>query len=160
MREFNTEKENSVFIEKQAAERGAKREPTATAAISRVMGKQTASTVNVTAEPESRLHDHKRLNIDLEDGEFDFRSCDAEQQAGTATSRATCKATAAAAAAVAAGVHDNAENGREMKTESSCAVNNMSPIRQSQRKDFVREDSVTLSNHHGIPATEVESTLG
>jgi len=155
VREFNTEKKNSVFIEKQAAERLAKREPTATAAVSRVMRKESATTVNVTAEPESRLHENKRLNIDLGDGEFDFRSCDAEQQAGTATSRATRKATADAAA-----VHDNAENGREMKTESSCAVNNMSPIRQSQRKDFVKEDSVTLSNHHGMPATEVESILG
>jgi len=95
------------------------------------MRSETEGTVKSSLEPGSRSRDHERLNIEFNDGEFDFRSCDA---------------------AAADGGSDG-DDWRKMKIESS-------NVKKGSQQVPVKQDPDNVSNHLSLQATKIKRSSG
>lgn len=124
----------------------------------RRMRSEAEGTVKSSLEPESRSRDHECLNIESNEGEFDFRSCLTEEHVRTGTSR-TCDAATAAAAAVGG---SDGDDWRKMKIESS-NVNDLTYIQGSHARTFiqqvpVKQDPVNAIDHLSLQATKIKTS--
>jgi len=99
-----------------------------------------------------RIIMNAELNVDLKDGEFDCRSCLAEEQVRTGTSP-----TRDAAAAGADGRGD--DDWRNMKLDSSSA-NDLTEAQRSQQTTPVEQDPTSVSNPASLQATKVKTLSG